>query len=62
MIALTHDSYTSVMNRRTASSVCGLVGLFGMVAVLLDDDEVDALNKEDGGVVVVNGANGANTC
>lgn len=62
MIALTQDSYTSVMNSRTASSVCGLAGLFGIVAVLLDEEEVDALSSEDGGVVVVNGANGGNTC
>ena len=49
-------------NSLSASSVCGLVGLVGTVAVLPEEDEVDALaRRDDGGVVVVYGAKGGNT-
>ena len=61
-MAFTHASYTSVKNRRSASSVWGLVGLLGIAAVPPLEEEVDERSKEDGGLVVVYGANGGNTC
>lgn len=48
-------------NSRSASSVCGLVGFVGTVAVLPEDEEVEArASNEDGGVVVVYEAKGGN--
>ena len=51
--AFNHASKTSVKKSRKASSVCGLVGLFGIVAVLPDDEDVEARRSDDGGFEVV---------
>ena len=63
MIAFTHASNTSLKNNLKASSVCGLVGLFGTVAVPLvaAPELAEARSNEDGRVVVVKGAKGGNT-
>ena len=60
MNAFTHASYTSVKNNRKASSVCGLVGLFGMFAAFPEEEDVVLRRREEGGAVVVKGANGGN--
>ena len=61
--AFTQASYTSVKNNRSASSVCGLAGFVGIVAVFPDEEEVEArANSDEGGVVVVYGANGGKMC
>ena len=61
MIALSHCSYTSVKNKRRASSVCGLVGLFGTAAVPPLEAAVLARRRDDAVLVVVNGAKGGKT-
>lgn len=38
MIAFVHTSKTSPKNCRIASSVCGLVGLFGMLVFTLEEE------------------------
>jgi hypothetical protein len=43
-----------------ASSVCGLVGLFGIAAVFPDEEDVEARSRDDGGFVLVYGPKGGN--
>jgi len=47
-MALVHTSRTSPKNCLIASSVCGLVGLFGMDVLELDEDRLPAVVLDDG--------------
>ena len=51
--AFNHASNTSAKKSRNASSVCGLVGLLGIVAVFPDDEDVEARRRDDGEFEVV---------
>lgn len=61
IIDFTQTSYTSVKNSLTASSVCGLVGLVGIVAALPAPVVAEArARSEDDGAEVVYEAYGGN--
>lgn len=49
-------------NSLNASSVCGLVGLFGIAAVFPDDEDVEARSMDDVGLVVIYEPKGGNIC
>lgn len=48
IMALVHTSRTSPKNCLIASSVCGLVGLFGMDVLELDEDRLPAVVLDEG--------------
>jgi hypothetical protein len=48
MIAFVHTSKTSPKNCRIASSVCGLVGLFGILVFTLEEERELEVVVEDG--------------